>query len=134
VAGKVKPAYTEQMEAKAEILEVRRSGTGFLIKSDSKKERWYEATRLECECKGFRHRGICSHVLAVRLKGEDAPSSGYPFCVFCGTDIVPEPGQKTEDAVLDHVDSLAHQSKVEPESRYGATESLSRGRLRLKRR
>lgn len=130
----IRPDHTDKMEAKAKTLEVRRSGTGFLVKSNSKKERWYEATRLRCECKGFRFRGICSHVLAVRAKGKTAPATRYPFCTICGCDIVPEPGQKTEDAVLDHIDAPAHLARIGPEPKYGATESLSRGRLRLKRR
>jgi len=129
----IRPAYTEQMEAKAKTLEVRRSGSGFLVKSSSK-NRWYADTRLECECKGFRFRGICSHILAVRLKGKDAPSSGYAFCVICGTDIVPGPGQKAEDAVKGHVDSPEHRMNAGPEPERGTVREGCRGKLRLKRR
>lgn len=131
---KVKPTYAEQMEAKAETLEVRCSGTGFLVKSNTKKERWYRASSCKCECKGFRYRGVCSHVLGVWVRGKTAPASRYPFCVFCGVDIVPEAGQETKDAVLNHVDSLAHQMNAGPEPEQGAVREGCRGKLRLRRR
>jgi len=58
----------------------------------------------------------------------------HPFCVFCQMSIIPKPGQKVEDAVVNHIDSLAHQSKAWPEPEHGMVREGCRGKLRLKRR
>lgn len=50
----------------------KRDGLAFVLFPSSKPEQAYYTTETACTCKGFLHRGACSHVLAVQTEAQQA--------------------------------------------------------------